>query len=477
MLFTDWKVLLGMLILWAIYYLPVARKHQVNLLIFASLAIYAYEAPTVLSLLLLSAALNSVASFLVFRASSRRIRSACAATGVALNLLILGFFKYNRLLYDLVGYELTGGGDALRTVLMLPLPIGISFYTFHGISLLVDTLRAGTPWLDQKGTPGSPLARRFSTHLRDTFLYLCFFPQLVSGPITKANYFYPQIGAKSYRDIEWAKAFDALITGYFLKLVVANNLANHTFSITYPYFLGFQKNDLLLLLVGYSMQIFADFAGYSLIAIGLAALLGYRLPDNFNFPYISRSFAEFWTRWHMSLSSWLKEYLYLPLGGNRLGRSRTYANLIIVMVLGGLWHGAGLSYAVWGAWHGLALAVERPFLKSRFSVLNGSLPSLVRGSIVFSVVTLGWLLFKLPDFRHVIAYLQAIHDSPWHPGISNTGRAVLLLSLPVVLYHVVHIARQSAWSAAKLREPAYGAMLFLIALNAGPNTPFIYFQF
>lgn len=477
MLFTDWKVLLGILILWAAYYSPIARRHQVHLLIFASLAIYAYEAPTVLSLLLFSAGLNSVASYLILRASTRRGRAVCAATGVALNLLVLGFFKYNRLLYDLVGHELTGGGDALRTMLMLPLPIGISFYSFHGISLLVDTLRGGTVSVAPNVPDGSAGVKQFPTHLRDTFLYLCFFPQLVAGPITKANYFYPQIGAKSYGDIRWSTAADALIVGYFLKLVVANNLANHTFFITYPYFLDLQKNDLLLLLVGYSMQIFADFAGYSLIAIGLAALFGYRLPDNFNCPYISRSFAEFWTRWHMSLSSWLKEYLYFPLGGNRLGQARTYANLIIVMVLGGLWHGAGLSYAVWGAWHGLALAVERPLLNSRFRVSSGVVPSLIRGTIVFSVVTVGWLLFKLPDFNHVIAYLKAILDAPWRLGISNIGRAVLLLSLPVVLLHLVHVARQLGWSAARLREPAYGAMIFLIALNAGPNTPFIYFQF
>ena len=477
MLFTDWKVIFGLLVLWAAYYSPFARKCQVLLLILASIGIYAYEAPVVLSLLLFSAALNAVASFLIFRVSTPRTRLICAAAGVALNLLILGFFKYNRLLFDLVGYELTGGGDLLRTVLMLPLPIGISFYTFHGISLLIDTLRMKAAARDSKAPQEISSPPSFPTHVRDTFLYLCFFPQLVAGPITKANYFYPQIGGKSYDDIDWSKVLSALVTGYFLKLVVANNLANHTFFIKYPYFLGLQKNDLLLLLFGYSIQIFADFAGYSLIAIGLAALFGYRLPDNFNFPYISRSFAEFWTRWHMSLSSWLKEYLYVPLGGNRRGRARTYANLMIVMVLGGLWHGAGLSYAVWGAWHGLALAVERPFLNSRSSNSMGIFASLCRGLFVFAVVTLGWLLFKLPDFRHVVAYLQALVDSPWHPGISNTGRAILLLCLPVVLYHFVYVARQLGWSAARLRDPVYGAMAFLIALNAGPNTPFIYFQF
>jgi len=317
----------------------------------------------------------------------------------------------------------------------------------------------------------------FAEHVKNTYLYLCFFPQLVAGPITKANFFYPQIKVKLRADIDWTKSVNALVVGYFLKLVVANNLASHTFLIKYPYFIGIPKNDLVLLLFGYSMQIFADFAGYSLIAIGLAALFGYRLPDNFNFPYISRSFSEFWTRWHISLSSWLREYLYFPLGGNRRGAARTYLNLMIVMILGGLWHGAGWSYAVWGAWHGLALVVERLLARGANPREPGPVGSILKATMVFTVVTLGWLLFKLPEFTHVLAYFKAIWESPWHPGISNTGRSILLLSLPVVLYHGAYLWRERGWSLAPVSQPALGAMAFLIALNAGPQAPFIYFQF
>jgi alginate O-acetyltransferase complex protein AlgI len=466
LLFTDWKVLLSVLLAWVIYYLPVMRGQQQRLLVVLSVTIYAFEAPTGVALLLCLASLNAWISYRVADFEILEKRRRWAVFGVVLNLFILGFFKYNRMLFELLGHELAADGDVVRAILLLPLPIGISFYTFHGISLLVDTLRA-----DQTQPP--PLAR----HFRDTLLYLCFFPQLVAGPITKAHYFYPQIGPKTLDQIDWPQVVRLLVVGYFLKLVVANNLASHTFLIQYPYFLGLSRNELVVLLFGYSMQIFADFAGYSLIAIGLAALFGYRLTSNFNFPYIASSFSEFWTRWHISLSAWLREYLYFPLGGNRKGKARTCFNLLIVMGLGGLWHGATISYAVWGLWHGLALVLERLVLGAIPWKPSGALSSVARGVLVFLVVTIGWLMFKLPEFTHVRAYLKAIADSSWQPGLSNASRAVLLLSVPVVAYHIHYLLRQRCVSLAWLQQPALAAMVFLIVFNAGPNAAFIYFQF
>lgn len=466
MLFTDWKVLLSVVVAWVIYYLPAMRGQQQRLLVALSVTIYAYEAPAMVALLLLSASLNAWISYKVASFSAIEMRRRWASLGVVLNLLILAFFKYNRLLSDLPGNELAADGDFLRAVVLLPLPIGISFYTFHGISLLVDTLRGG-----RMGPP--PRAR----HFRDTLLYLCFFPQLVAGPITKADFFYPQIGQKTRIQIDWPHVIRLLVVGYFLKLVVANNLAGHTFLIQYPYFLALPRNDLVVLLFGYSIQIFADFAGYSLIAMGLAALFGYRLPSNFNYPYIARSFSEFWTRWHISLSAWLREYLYFPLGGNRRGKARTCLNLLIVMGLGGLWHGAAVSYVVWGLWHGLALVLERLLLGAHPREASSALTSIARGMLVFLVVTIGWLLFKLPEFTHVWAYLKAIADASWQPGLSNPSRSVLLLSVPVVVYHGLYLLRQRNVPLAWLQQPALAVMVFLIVFNSGPNAPFIYFQF
>jgi len=278
-------------------------------------------------------------------------------------------------------------------------------------------------------------------------------------------------------------------------MVVADNLKDYTFWITYPYYQRYGTLTNLVLLFGYSMQIFADFAGYSLIAIGLAASLGYTLPQNFNFPYISRSLSEFWNRWHISLSSWLKYYLYIPLGGNKNGKIRTYINLMIVMALGGLWHGAAWSYAVWGIYHGMGLAVERLWLdwKNTKKTSAEYLPfwrQVVGQSIqvifVFSFVSIGWLLFKLPRFEQALDFLGTlprninIQPSPIHIV------PVLFFSFPVILYHLPHFPPlQKAFKPEKIPKNlldkfpdiAWAVMLFLIALNSGSSSDFIYFQF
>ena len=234
----------------------------------------------------------------------------------------------------------------LDFLLKLPLPIGISFFVFHNISLLVDLTR-------QKAAPPT---------LTSVFLYIIFFPQLVAGPITRAEMFMPQIKPKYFVEIPFVEAAKWILTGYFFKLYVANNLNEMTSYMSFPLYETLQTQDRWLLVFLYSYQIYADFFGYSAIAIGLGLLFGYRLPINFNLPYISTSFSEFWTRWHISLSTWLRTYLYIPLGGNRHGVWRTYLNLMIVMGLGGLWHGAGLGYLMWGLLHGLLLVIERPLL-------------------------------------------------------------------------------------------------------------------
>jgi alginate O-acetyltransferase complex protein AlgI len=262
-------------------------------------------------------------------------------------------------------------------------------------------------------------------------------------------------------------------------MVVADNLQQQTFWIAFPYFLNFPAANLAGFLFGYSMQIFADFAGYSLIALGLAALFGYRLPVNFDFPYISQSVSEFWRRWHISLSSWLKDYLYIPLGGNRKGTARTYFNLLAVMFLGGLWHGAALSYAVWGTCHGLALALERAFRNA-----SGPRPApwalqVLRVGLVFGFVTLAWLLFKLPNFSEVLAYLQAMAvTNRSMPAIDLYLLVIGLFSFPVVLYHAAYQWRAAlAPFLARASPLLYAVMLAAIFLNSGPSNAFIYFQF
>ena len=231
------------------------------------------------------------------------------------------------------------------------------------------------------------------------------------------------------------------------------------------------------------------------IAIGTAAAFGYTLPQNFNFPYISRSLSEFWKRWHISLSSWLKDYLYIPLGGNRKGRLRTYVNLMIVMVLGGLWHGASWSYAVWGAFNGVGLILERLFNEQVQTRLNNSLPiwlefvcELIKIVLIFSFVSIGWLLFKLPDFGQALDFLNTMSHNLRLPTNQAVTNPVIIFSVPVIVYHLLNlpiIKTLSKEYCSKLnvtlwnlcRDLAFGGMVAMIILNSGTSNEFIYFQF
>jgi alginate O-acetyltransferase complex protein AlgI len=501
MLFNSVEFLVFFAIVFAIYYLPSLQKLQVPILIIASFIFYSWSAPALLIILLLSIFINAIASFQVARISYKEQRFWWALSGVVLNVLILSLFKYAGLLTDfftnIFNIARTEGSIAYL-LLKLPLPIGISFYTFEGISLIVDVLTHK----DKKETESNPyVSPNFTQHLLNTSFFISFFPNLLSGPILKSKTFYPQITPKYFEDIPGNFIFRSLVVGYFLKMVIADNLKDYTFWIDFPYYQGFGTITNLTLLFGYSMQIFADFAGYSLIAIGFAAALGYTIPDNFDFPYISRSLSEFWRRWHISLSTWLRDYLYFPLGGNRKGKIRTYLNLITVMTLGGLWHGAAWSYAVWGLYHGFGLAVERFFgfdkskNKSQDSIPAKTPPlwqQLFFDTIsvlgIFSFVSLGWLLFKLPKFEQAVDFtLTLFRNVKIKPGWSHII-PTLIFSLPVVIYHLPHFPTwqnlikdgagkplSKVWSV--YQDLALGIMLAMIILNSGSSKQFIYFQF
>lgn len=466
MLFNSFSFLIFLVIVFIIYYIKPLAKYQVTILVLASLFFYAYSEPALLTLLLFSALINILISYYVAYGNRKWIRQ-WVTLGVAINLLGILFFKYNRLVFA----PLSEGSDIARFIINIPLPIGISFFTFEGISLLIDVFRQKEAE-NKKMIPAS-----FGIHAQRTLFFISFFPHLVSGPILKAHDFYPQIEKKKIFDIEWEQVFKNLVLGYFLKMVVADNLKDFTFWIAYPYFESVSSINLIVMLFGYSFQIFADFAGYSLIAIGLANLFGYRFQDNFNFPYIASSFKDFWKRWHISLSTFLMEYLYFPLGGNKKGKARTYFNLMLTMVLGGLWHGAALSYAVWGAFHGLALAIER-LVSDKVQIRMNFLFLIVKSLFVFCFVTMAWLLFKLPDFNEVIKYFQSIARNQ-DVKVSHAQIVyITLYSSPVLLYHFAYLVKSRVNISFRKSEFVYYAlMLFLIVTNSGSAGSFIYFQF
>ncbi|MBI5563221.1 MAG: MBOAT family protein [Deltaproteobacteria bacterium] len=471
MLFNSFAFVIFVIVTMALYYMPFTRRFQVWLLILSSFFFYAYNNPTLLLLLLASTLVTALLSHAVFYdyKSKQYLWMVC---GVAVSLGILAFFKYSPLIAKTL---LPRQNAAARFIMLIPLPIGISFFTFEGVSLIVDAFRAR-----REGAHPLVLPPGHATHIRNTAFFVSFFPHLIAGPIIKAHQFFPQIETKRFRDIDWERAFKCLVMGYFLKMVVADNLKDQTFWIDNQVFqIKFSSLTLIFLVYGYSMQIFADFAGYSLIAIGVAELFGYELMTNFNFPYIARSFGEFWQRWHISLSTWLKEYLYVPLGGNRKGNARTYAHLLVVMFLGGLWHGAAWSYAVWGTWHGMLLLIERG-LKKRFTFKEGLATNALSMAVVFFFVTVGWLFFKLPEFGNVIFYFRKIttnlhlaHD--WPKII-----VVCTYSAPVILYHAYYLLKKKEGISRVLGRfdyILYAIALFLILTNSGSSNEFIYFQF
>jgi alginate O-acetyltransferase complex protein AlgI len=465
-----------------IYYLPFARRCQIEILIAASLFIYGVESWEFLPLLLISSISTAMLSYWLAKPGGMT-RYSIAFVGVVGNLLVLGFFKYKSLfLPDLPPSAPT---DFLATILHLGLPVGISFYTFHGISLIVDTYR-------QPGTLVGATGGRWRAHLSKTLLYMSFFPQLVAGPIAKGRFLFPQIGPKRLVAIDWQTALEFLICGYFLKSVLADNLQQFTAPMGTP--AAWEVDSvyhLAAMMLAYSAQIYADFAGYSLIALGLAKLLGYDLPRNFDNPYLAASFAEFWRRWHMSLSSWLRDYLYIPLGGNRRGALRTYANLFIVMALGGLWHGAAWKFAVWGIWHGVALMAERalgehlprwPGRRTAISALLGPALKVARVLFVFCYVTIGWLLFRLDSFADVVHYLTRLLEFPLAVGYGGwiDVNVILVLSAMTLLYQLVTEFTTgftlSRWANA-VKPLVLAMMVVFILFGSGDKNAFIYFQF
>lgn len=463
MLFNSYPFVGFLLVTLFVYYLPFARRFQLLSLILASFYFYAFLKPILLVLLLASILFNTSVSWVLERNSPKR----WVTLGVIFNLLLLCFFKYASLIAKTFIDE-SSSNDLSSFILSIPLPIGISFYTFEGISLLVDSYRGKTSSTKVTG-------KTFVEHLIETTHFVSFFPHLIAGPILKAHDFYPQIKTKYLKDIDWNSAFKNVVIGFFLKMVVADNLKEYTGYMSYPYFENLSSPTLIILMLGYSCQIFADFAGYSLIAIGIAKLFGYDLPTNFNYPYISQSFSEFWQRWHISLSTWLKEYLYIPLGGNRNGNNRTYLNLFLVMLLGGLWHGAGWNYAVWGMIHGVALGLERLLITSKEGATTWL--KCLRVGMVFLIVTIAWLFFKLPNFTQALLYIQKMGTN-WHlpfiPGIREVY--VLIFCMAVALYHLYYLWKGER-QFPKLEMILLAIMLFFIMTNSGFQGDFIYFQF
>jgi alginate O-acetyltransferase complex protein AlgI len=354
----------------------------------------------------------------------------------------------------------------------IALPIAISFLTFHALSYIIDVYHRKIP---------------ATRSLVDILLYISFFPHLIAGPIVRAKAFLEQtIRSPSPYDVRLGFAVFLIAGGLFKKVIVANYLSTDFVDGVFRSPADFSRLDLLLGMYAYAIQIYCDFSAYTDIAIGVANLLGYQFPQNFNQPYRASTVQDFWRRWHMTLSSWLRDYLYIPLGGNRDGELMRARNIMITMGLGGLWHGASLNFVLWGLMHGAALVVERMFARSALSlsrVLGGRLAAVLAWLLTFHFVCLTWVFFRSPSSEATQAYLStlAFGDTGWGTTMTPLVAAMLVIG---VLTQVVpdrwFIGLEFWYDRTSLvfKVALPFVLIFLMAIAApGGVPPFIYFQF
>ena len=435
-----------------------------------------YKSSGIYFLLLVFAAVSDFAiAHYIYRSKSQSAKKWLVALSVAVNLGMLGYFKYTNFLVEIANDIFGAGFLDFRNIF---LPVGISFFVFQSMSYTIDVYRGAI----------RPLRRWI-----DYMFYLSFFPQLVAGPIVRARDFIPQIRkpvAVTRRMFGLGVGF--IIIGLVKKAVISDYISLNFVDRVFDDPALYSGFECLAGIYGYALQIYCDFSGYSDMAIGIALLLGFRFPKNFDAPYKSATITEFWRRWHISLSSWLRDYLYISLGGNRKGRVRTYINLLLTMVLGGLWHGAAVRFVLWGALHGVALALHKmwmaviPWAKADGKDMN--IVSRAVGFLVtFNLVCLGWLLFRADSMQtvHVMLY-QIFHnfDASLIPQVVAGYKAVFALIAAGYVMHFMpakidadlqnRVVNASFWwQVAMLTLTVWCVM----QIKSSDIQPFIYFQF
>jgi len=464
-----------------LYWLLPGVKARNYWLLLMSLVFYAWGEILFLFLLCASTLGNYALGLWVDRSEDPRKRKAAIAVAIILNIGLLAFFKYANFVTDgLAPIFQAFNLPPLHS--NIPLPIGISFFTFHALSYVIDIYRRKSP---------------AATNPADTALYIFFFPQLIAGPILRWNAIAPQLLKRSATPALFAEGVRRFIWGLAKKMILANAVA-----VPADQIFALPPDELSASvawfgIVCYTLQIYFDFSAYSDMAIGLGKMFGFAFIENFNYPYISQSIKEFWRRWHMSLSSWFRDYLYIPLGGNRLSEPRTYFNLMMVFFLCGLWHGASWTFVVWGLYHGTFLVVER----TRIGAWIGALPRPLRHLYALMAVMGGWVFFRAETWGQAMAYFSALggfgSDTLAQPlERYATNQVLWSIAFGVVLVTpfwpwlrdalanwkdtLTGIRRTAADVAELVLDPLLATALLLISaawLAGDTYNPFIYYRF
>src|SRR3954451_7830183 len=433
-------------------------------IVVASYVFYAAADPRFCLLLAAITLVSQLAVMAIHRTEDERLRKWFTAWGVVFDLGILGVFKY-------YGFFVTDVSDVLDSIglgmplplVTIALPIGVSFFSFQAVTYVVDVKRRQTE-------PAS---------LLDAAIYLSFFPHLVAGPIVRASEFLPQL--KKPRDpdrVAVGAGLTLIALGLIKKVMIADYLAREVVDKVFAVPQAYSAPDAILGAYAYAAQIFCDFSGYTDMAIGLALLMGFVFPQNFNSPYRATGFRDFWRRWHMTLSRFLRDYLYIPLGGNRKGRVRTYINLMLTMALGGLWHGAAWNFVAWGAYQGTGLSAEHA-IKGR---LGRIFPGWLRWFVTFNLIVVGWILFRSTDLSLFGDYMSALVRSG--PATLYSVPVVAAIALVIGLQLLPERPMEGIeLRIGRLQPLLLGAALALVVLVVGATVPsqgvppFIYFRF
>lgn len=450
-----------------LYYLLPVRFRNVILLL-ASLVFYAWGEPVYLFLMLLSILFNYFSGLDIARnLQDKRAAKRSLFFNLIINLAVLGFFKYEGFVLD----TLNGILPVHISYHALPLPIGISFYTFQILSYIIDVYRGNV---------------KVQTNLPNFALYVTMFPQLIAGPIVQYADVDEQLAS---REVSWTKFGEGSM--YFIRGLAKKVLLANTSGMIFTEVSGLAKGNIAVMTAwlgafAYMFQIYFDFSGYSDMAIGLGKMLGFEFNMNFNYPYVSKSITEFWRRWHISLSSWFRDYVYIPLGGNRVSKIKHIRNLLIVWFLTGLWHGAAWNFVAWGLYYGVLLIIEKYLL----SPVLDRLPDVVRHIYSIVLVVIGWVLFFSSSFGQAADYIRVMFGAGAH-GFADresmyllTSNLILWLilifgSTPLVHFRYEHMLRSKKWNTTIINSVVYAALFIVCIAYLVTETynPFLYFRF
>jgi alginate O-acetyltransferase complex protein AlgI len=473
MLFNSLTFVVFYVVVTTLYWSLSGWNLRKNLLVVASYIFYGAWNPPFAALLFTTTAMDFWLGRQIGKAQAQSAKKRWLVASVCMNLSMLGFFKYGNFLLQNFQWLLARIGIIyLPPHLDILLPVGISFYTFHSLSYTLDIYRG---------------VLKPTRSLRDFILAVSFFPQLVAGPIVRAGDFLPQLAHPprlKTNQFMWGLALMTL--GLFEKIVLADTLLSGPADRVFDYAGPLVATDSWAGVLAFAGQIFFDFAGYSITAIGAALTLGFHLKDNFRFPYAAIGFSDFWRRWHISLSTFLRDYLYIPLGGNQVGPFRMALNLVIVMFLGGLWHGAAWTFVVWGLLHGSYLVIERViriFFEDK-PWAGSPLTRVVAGFATYGAVCIAWVFFRASDFIIASRMLSGMFGGHPTGDMILTTRELLQIGIVTVALIGLHwTMREESFETTVMRLPAWtitaigSVMAFAIIFTQGTSNAFIYFQF